>query len=306
VPDPVNNLVIVQATQQEWDAIRGTLLDLDTPPRQVLIDAKIYEVSLSGALSSGVSAYLRNRSQPRSDAKLTGGFDISGVTNLSIGMLVGSTRELALFLQGSATEGRTRVISAPTLIATDNIPAEIVVGQTVPTLSSQAVAGGAFSQGSSLFTNTISNVQTGVRLAVTARVNASGIVTLQILQEVSTPTGITGPIQSPTIDRRNVSTQVTVNDGDTVAIGGIIQETRTYDSARVPVLGRIPVLGRAFGGTRESTAKTELIVLLEPHVIYDQNQISSATQELRGRMKSLRRFKRSESREDQKRSAKTP
>ena len=306
VPDPVNNLVIVQATQQEWDAIRGTLLDLDTPPRQVLIDAKIYEVSLSGALSSGVSAYLRNRSQPRSDAKLTGGFDISGVTNLSIGMLVGSTRELALFLQGSATEGRTRVISAPTLIATDNIPAEIVVGQTVPTLSSQAVAGGAFSQGSSLFTNTISNVQTGVRLAVTARVNASGIVTLQILQEVSTPTGITGPIQSPTIDRRNVSTQVTVNDGDTVAIGGIIQETRTYDSARVPVLGRIPVLGRAFGGTRESTSKTELIVLLEPHVIYDQNQISSATQELRGRMKSLRRFKRSESREDQKRSAKTP
>ena len=306
VPDPVNNLVIVQATQQEWDAIRGTLLDLDTPPRQVLIDAKIYEVSLSGALSSGVSAYLRNRSQPRSDAKLTGGFDISGVTNLSIGMLVGSTRELALFLQGSATEGRTRVISAPTLIATDNIPAEIVVGQTVPTLSSQAVAGGAFSQGSSLFTNTISNVQTGVRLAVTARVNASGIVTLQILQEVSTPTGITGPIQSPTIDRRNVSTQVTVNDGDTVAIGGIIQETSTYDSARVPVLGRIPVLGRAFGGTRESTAKTELIVLLEPHVIYDQNQISSATQELRGRMKSLRRFKRSESREDQKRSAKTP
>ncbi len=306
VPDPVNNLVLVQATPQEWDAVRGTLLDLDVPPRQVLIDAKIYEVSLTGALSSGVSAYLRNRSESRPDAKLTGGFNVSGLTNLSIGMLVGSTRELALFLEGTATEGRTRVISAPTLIATDNIPAEIVVGQTVPTLSSQAVAGGAFSEGSSLFTNTISNVQTGVRLSVTARVNASGIVTLQILQEVSTPTGITGPIQSPTIDRRNVSTQVTVNDGDTVAIGGIIQETNTYEASRVPVLGRIPVLGRAFGGTRESTAKTELIVLLEPHVIYDQNQISSATQELLGRMKSFKRFKRNESREDQNRSEKMP
>ena len=306
VPDPVNNLVLVQATQQEWEAIRGTLLDLDAPPRQVLIDAKIYEVSLTGALSSGVSAYLRNRSEPRPNTKLTGRFDVSGVTNLSIGMLVGSTRELALFLQGSETEGRTRVISAPTLIATDNIPAEIVVGQTVPTLSSQAVAGGAFSEGSSLFTNTISNVQTGVRLSVTARVNASGIVTLQILQEVSTPTGITGPIQSPTIDRRNVSTQVTVNDGDTVAIGGIIQETSTFDTERVPLLGRIPVLGRAFGGTRQSTAKTELIVLLEPHVIYDQNQISSATQELLGRMRSLRRFKRNESRDNQNRSEKIP
>ena len=306
VPDPINNLVLVQATQQEWDAIRGTLLDLDTPPRQVLIDARIYEVSLTGALSSGVSAYLRNRSPRQAIGKLTGRFDASGFTNLSIGMVVGTTRELALFLEGSESEGRTRVISAPSLIATDNIPAEIVVGQTVPTLSSQAVAGGAFSQGSSLFTNTISNVQTGVRLSVTARVNASGIVTLQIAQEVSTPTGITGPIQSPTIDRRNVSTQVTVNDGDTVAIGGIIRETSTFNSARVPVLGRIPVLGRAFGGTQESTSKTELIVLLEPHVIYDQNQITSATEELRGRMRSLRRLARSESEANQKRSEKTP
>lgn len=306
VPDPINNLVLVQATQQEWDAIRGTLLDLDTPPRQVLIDARIYEVSLTGALSSGVSAYLRNRSPRQAVGKLTGRFDASGFTNLSIGMVVGSTRELALFLEGNETEGRTRVISAPSLIATDNIPAEIVVGQTVPTLSSQAVAGGAFSQGSSLFTNTISNVQTGVRLSVTARVNASGIVTLQIAQEVSTPTGITGPIQSPTIDRRNVSTQVTVNDGDTVAIGGIIRETSTFNSSRVPVLGRIPVLGRAFGGTQESTSKTELIVLLEPHVIYDQNQIASATEELRGRMRLLRRLERSESEANQKRSEKTP
>ncbi len=292
VADPVNNLVLVQATQQEWESIRGTLLELDAPPRQVLIDAKIYEVSLTGSLSSGVSAYLRSRSQTGDARRLVGGFDALGVTNLSIGMLVGSTRELAFFLEGSESEGRSRVISAPTLIATDNVPAEIVVGQTVPTLSSQAVVGGAFSEGSSLFTNTVSNVQTGVRLSVTARVNASGVVTLQIMQEVSTPTGITGPIQSPTIDRRNVSTQVTVNDGDTVAIGGIIQETNTYDATRVPVLGRIPVLGRAFGGTRQTTAKTELIVLLQPHVIHDQNQLASATEELRGRMKALRKAAR--------------
>lgn len=301
VPDTVNNLVLVQATQQEWEAIHGTLLELDVPPRQVLITARIYEVSLSGALSTGVSAYLRNRSGAAASRRATGGFGPSGATALSIGMLVGSTRELALFLEGSAAEGRTRVISAPTLVATDNVPAEIVVGKTVPTLSSQAVVGGTFSEGSSLFTNTISNVQTGVRLSVTARVNASGIVTLEILQEVSTPTGITGTIQSPTIDRRNVSTQVTVRDGDTVAIGGIIQETRIYESERVPVLGRIPVLGRAFGGTSESTSKTELIVLLEPRVIYDQNGITSATEELRSSMEALRRFARRTDK-DQKRS----
>lgn len=292
VADTINNLVLVQATKQEWEAVRGTLLALDTAPRQVLIDAKIYEVSLTDSLSSGVSAYLRSRSKDPAVRRLGVGLRPSGVANLSIGALVSNTRELAVFLEGSAEEGRTKVISAPSLIATDNIPAEIVVGQTIPTLSSQAVVGGAFSEGSSLFTNTVSNVQTGVRLSVTARVNASGIVTLRIMQEVSTPTGITGTIQSPTIDRRNVSTQVTVKDGDTVAIGGIIQETSIFNSSRVPILGRIPVLGRAFGSTEETTSKTELIVLLEPRVIYDQNQIASATAELRSRLESLRRMVR--------------
>ena len=292
VADTINNLVLVQATKQEWEAVRGTLLALDTAPRQVLIDAKIYEVSLTDSLSSGVSAYLRSRSKDPAVRRLGVGLRPSGVANLSIGALVSNTRELAVFLEGSAEEGRTKVISAPSLIATDNIPAEIVVGQTIPTLSSQAVVGGAFSEGSSLFTNTVSNVQTGVRLSVTARVNASGIVTLRIMQEVSTPTGITGTIQSPTIDRRNVSTQVTVKDGDTVAIGGIIQETSIFNSSRVPILGRIPVLGRAFGSTEETTSKTELIVLLEPRVIYDQNQIASATDELRSRLESLRRVVR--------------
>lgn len=292
VADTINNLVLVQATKQEWEAVRGTLLALDTAPRQVLIDAKIYEVSLTDSLSSGVSAYLRSRSKDPAVRRLGVGLRPSGVANLSIGALVSNTRELAVFLEGSAEEGRTKVISAPSLIATDNIPAEIVVGQTIPTLSSQAVVGGTFSEGSSLFTNTVSNVQTGVRLSVTARVNASGIVTLRIMQEVSTPTGITGAIQSPTIDRRNVSTQVTVKDGDTVAIGGIIQETSIFNSSRVPILGRIPVLGRAFGSTEETTSKTELIVLLEPRVIYDQNQIASATAELRSRLESLRRMVR--------------
>ena len=83
-----------------------------------------------------------------------------------------------------------------------------------------------------------------------------------------------------------------MNDSATVAIGGIIQETSTFDATRVPVLGRIPVLGRAFGGTRQTTAKTELIVLLQPHVIHDQNQLASGTEELRGRMKALRKAAR--------------
>ena len=292
VPDLVNNLIVVQSTQQEWEILRKTLQQLDFPPRQVLIDAKVYEVSLSGALNSGVSAFLRNRDDESGQRKLTGGFDVDGAVELTIGALVGNTRELVAFLQASQTEGKTRIISAPSVVATDNIAATITVGQSIPTLASQGIAGGAQADGDSLFTNTITNVQTGVTLAITARVNASGIVTMEVDQEVSSPQPPTGPIASPTIDRRNVSTQITVGDGDTVAIGGIIQELNQYAQNRVPFLGKIPILGAVFGGTRSSRAKTELIVTLTPRVIYDENELTSASAELANRLRSVRRLMR--------------
>jgi general secretion pathway protein D len=201
---------------------------------------------------------------------------------------VGGTRELAAMLTASQTEGKTKLVSAPSVIATDNIAASITVGQSIPILTSQALAPGAQDDGTSLFTNTITNVQTGLTLTITPRVNASGIVTMQVDQEFSLPTGTTGPIASPSIDRRNVSTQVTVRDGDTIAIGGIIQETQTFDRSRVPILGKIPILGAAFGSTSSSTAKTELVILLTPRVIYDENELSTVSDEFRSRLKSLR------------------
>ena len=292
VPDMINNLIVVQSTAQEWEVIRQTLEQLDFPPRQVLIDAQIYEVSLTGALSNGVSAFLRDKSDGSVGRKLTGGFDSVGRLSLSVGALIGATRELSAFLVASQDNGRTRIISAPSLIATNNIPASITVGASVPTLASQGLAAGAQSDGSSLFASTISNVQTGITLSITALINASGIVTMFIDQEVSNPLAPTGAIQSPSIDRRNVSTQVTVEDGATVAIGGIIQESNIFQQSRVPFLGKIPFVGAAFGSTSVSRSKTELIVLFTPRVIYDEHEVISASEELRSRLKSLHKLMR--------------
>jgi general secretion pathway protein D len=293
VADAINNLIVVQGTQQEWEVIHRTLRQLDFPPRQVLIQAKVYEVSLNGALASGVEAYLSRRggANTLSERKVLGSI-AEGGANLTIGKLVGNTRELALYLSASQAEGRSRVISAPSLIATDNIAATITVGQSVPTLSSQAVAGGAQSEGSSLFTNTISNVQTGVTLAVTARVNASGIITMEINQEVSNPQAPadTAAIQSPSIDRRSVRTQITISDGDTVALAGIIQETNLYSRDGVPGLMKIPILGGFFGGRSSSKARTELVVMLTPRVIYDETEFLSASEELKSGLRSLRKL----------------
>ena len=293
VPDFVNNLIVVQATQQEWEVIRRTLQQLDFPPRQVLIDAKVYEVSLTGSLSAGVNAFMRNRGAAGTGGqrKLTGAFGSEGL-GLTIGALVGNARELTAVLEASQTEGRTRVISAPSVVATDNIAATITVGQSIPTLASQAVAGGAQQDGSSLFTNTIQNVQTGVTLSITARVNASGIVTMEVDQEVSSPQPPSGPIASPSIDRRNVKTQITVNDGDTIAIGGIIQENNIFSQSGVPYLNKIPILGAVFGTKSMSRAKTELIIMLTPRVIYDESEMVTISDELKTRMRGLHRLMR--------------
>jgi general secretion pathway protein D len=209
---------------------------------------------------------------------------------------VGQSRELLALLSLQETRTRAKVLSAPSVIATDSIPASITVGDSVPTLTSQAVNPGITTSGNSLFTQTISNTSTGIGLNILARVNSSGIVTMVINQNVTAPepnpTGTN--INSPSFSQRNVSTQVTVQDGDTIAIGGIINEQTTETSAGIPVLDRIPYIGAAFGMKSTNKKRTELIIFLTPRVIYDTNQIADATQELKDKVKNLKKTIRNE------------
>ncbi len=302
IPNPYDNTLLVQSTPEQWEQIKDLLDQLDVSPRQVLIDAKIYEVDLSGSFSAGVEAFLQ-----KSNAALPngiGGYQVTGTSNasatantiLSAGTLVGQSRALLAMLQLQETRTRAKVLSAPSVIATDSIPASITVGDSVPTLSSQAVNPGITSSGNSLFTQTISNTSTGIGLSILARVNASGIVTMVINQSVTAPepnpTGTS--INSPSFSQRNVNTQVTVQDGDTIAIGGIINETTTETSAGIPLLDRIPYLGAAFGQKSNTKKRTELIIFLTPRVIYDTNQVADATQELKEKVKGLRKLIRND------------
>jgi len=289
VPNINDNSLLILATGEEYGSIVKLLRQLDVPPRQVLIETKIYEVTLGGALSYGVSAYLQNKGTADSHS-LLGNLTSNGV-NLTAGALIGQSRELFAALNASEVRTRTRVISAPNIIATDSVPASINVGLEVPTLQSQAVTG-AQSGGSSLFANTISNRKTGVTLSITPRVNPSGVVTLEVNQEVSTPTAPpTGAsIQSPSFSQRTISTQVTVQDGDMIAIGGIISETNADTSSGLPFLHRLPVIGAAFGGKSSNLQRTELIIFITPRVIYDTNEVAEASDELKSKMRRLQRI----------------
>jgi general secretion pathway protein D len=293
VADEINNMLIIQASPQDYDVIQETIKALDIVPRQVLIDAKIYEVKLTGALALGVSAFLQQRSDvPKvtnasfstsATETLPAGLNISTVT------LIGQTRELLTFLNARESRTRTRVLSSPSVLASDNMVARIQVGAEVPILSSQGIVPGG-TGGTSLFTNTVLNRNTGVILKVTPRINSSGLVTLKIGQEVSSPVAPTsGGIQSPTISIRSVDTQATVKDGETIAIGGIIQDNRFLSKNRIPLLGDIPGLGLLFGDTSYSKDRTELIAFITPHVIQDIETAVDVTDELKSQLKGLKK-----------------
>ncbi len=288
VPDTVNNMIVVQSTPPEWEEIRATLKELDIIPRQVLIEAQIFEVNLSGALSMGVTAFLQNRTN--AERKPLASFDaFKAGLSVSAGTLIGQTRELLTFLNAQENRSRTRVISAPSILASDNQNARIQVGTEIPILTSVTtpLAGGGFPTA----TNTITNRDTGVILSVMPRINAGGLVTLSIQQEVSVP-GPLGAGGSPTIQKRSVSTQVTVQDGEAIALGGIISETNLISKSRIPLLGDIPGLGLLFGNTSTSRQRTELIVLLTPHVIRDVAEAADMTEELKDKLKGLRKILR--------------
>jgi general secretion pathway protein D len=293
IPNPFDNTLLIHAKPQDYEQIQSLLRQLDVPPRQVLVEAQIYEVNLQGSFSAGVEAFLQRNEAPLPNgltSRTLQGATSAGGAVLTAGILVGQSRQLLAILKASEQKQEAKLISAPRLIATDSVPASINVGDSVPTLAAQAVSGTATSGGSSLFAQSIVSVQTGVTLNVTARVNPSGIVTLMINQQVSAPVAppanVTTP-PSPSFSNRNVSTQVTVQDGDTIAIGGIIQESNTNSSAGVPLLHRIPILGAAFGAKSITKTRTELVILMTPRVIYDTNQMVEASEQLKEGLKHI-------------------
>ena len=198
---------------------------------------------------------------------------------------MGKSRELLATLSLTENRGRSHILSEPSLIATDSIPATITVGSQVPvTTGSTTIPTG----GGTTVQQSISSQNTGITMQVNARVNPSGVVTLIINQQVSTPAAGASTL-TPTFNQQIVQTQITMQDGDTVAIGGLIGETTTTGVTGIPLLDRIPYIGGIFGQKTYSHDRTELIIFMTPHVIYDESGLIEASNELRDRVKKMKK-----------------
>ena len=288
ISDETNNALVIQATPQEYAIIEDTIEQLDILPRQVLIDAQIYEVVLDDSLAFGLSASLQNRGtlQPaQTTASFSGNPPSLAVQTFAF---IGRARELFMFLHASENRSRVRTLSAPSVLVSNNHTASFTVGVDIPVPVSSSASGVQAPGGGTLFAQTIQRRETGVIMQVTPLINDSGNVTLEISQEVS-QVGALGPL-GPVIGQSAVTSTVVIRDGQTIVLGGFIRESNDLVRNRIPLLGRIPVLGGLFGSTSTTKNRTELVILITPHVIRNFEEADHATEELRDKLREIKKM----------------
>lgn len=285
IADKDNNALLILATAAEYETIETAIRKLDVVPRQVLIEVTIAEISLKDELSYGLEWYLS------SGSKVTGKLDTgsSGIEQLVPGLSVvqaGKDGAVKAILNTLAKDEKVKVLSSPHITVADNQTAKIQVGDKVPTISQV--------QAATTTTGLISSVQyleTGVMLEVTPRVNAGGLVGLEIKQEVSNAYATdTSTIDSPTIKKRSAESTVTVRSGETLVLAGLIKEEKTNGSTGVPGLSRIPLVGGLFGTQTLNDNRTELIILITPKVMETVKDASEITHEYRKRLVGLEKL----------------
>ena len=274
--DVANNALVVYATDEQHKRIEEVIARLDRMPTQVMLEATIAEVSLSDDLRFGIRWFLEsgNFAGTLTDAAAGGvGSVFPGFSFL----FSGGNMQAVLSALSSVTD--VRVVSSPTLIVLDNRKATLQVGDQVPIVTQTARSTTA---GDAAIVNSVELRDTGVILVVQPHVNESGRVVLDIQQEVSTVAQTTtSGIDSPTIRQRKISTTVVVADGESLALGGLIQDRNTQRRAKVPIIGDVPILGNAFRRKEDSIERTELVILIRPRIIHDVEEARMITEDYR-------------------------
>ena len=293
IADEENNALVIKATNEEYQDIADAIQRLDIAPLQVLLEATIVEVELTGDLEYGVQWFFRNNDIDGNTGIGRLGDGVGGSDDGLIGAATGGGFSYSLVDSGGivravlnalAEDNKMQVLSSPSLMVLDNHTASINVGDQVPVRTSVSTNTGT----SDLVTSTIQFVETGVTLQVAPRVSQNGNVVMDIYQNIRTAENTTSSgIDSPTIDQRELSTSVSVPSGDTIVLGGLIQDVNSEGNIGVPGLRNLPFVGNLFGTTSKASARTELLILITPTAIHDAKEAREATEELRKKLDGL-------------------
>ena len=293
VADPSNNALIIMAKPQDYRDIETVIKQLDIMPLQVLIDATIVEVALTDTLQYGLQWYF---SHTLSDTTGGAGFlgttlDLAAKTGGFTYVLTNVARDMKVQLDLLAASNKINVLSSPTLMVLNNQQATIKVGDQVPILTAAAAIPTGGTASGVLGTQSIQYKDTGVLLDVRPRVNAGGLVSMELSQAVDTVknqgAASASGINSPTISQRKIQSQVAVRSGETIVLGGLIIENTSNAVTGIPLLSELPWLGPLFSSTTKNSNRTELVILMTPRVIENSTSSQQITNEYRRRLSGL-------------------
>jgi general secretion pathway protein D len=293
--DTANNAIVVYSNQEDYRVVERSLRDLDRPRLQVAIDATVAEVTLTDDLQYGVQFFLNSQ-----DARLgtdKGSIGLLGAASSAasstmlqrvapgLNLLLGSESQPRAILNALTTLTDVKVLSSPSLVALDNQPALLQVGDEIPITTSSAAV---LANSAAPIVNTIQMRNTGVILKVLPHINANGSILLEVDQEISNVVNQDQPTLTPTIAQRRVHSTVSVTSGQTVLLAGLISERNQQTRSGVPGLREIKILGDVFGNTSNTKSRSEIIIFIKTKLIRNSLDASAVTEEFRERLQTMR------------------
>lgn len=312
VPDEATNALVIRTSPRNYEIIKSTITQIDIVPKQVIIEALLAEVDLTDELKFSLEAFVKSGSFGFQQAA-PGGPAFSALKSI-IGASPGTfidgpqgftftfvqSDKFRTFLNNVAAVTKVNILAAPHLLTANNKEAKLQIGQEVPIITNEQASLTTVSTAPSTTTPTTGVFRTlqqkdiGILLGIKPHVNEKRLVTLDIETEqtdvLAEKFGDTG---SPAFSKRSSKTSIVVQDGQSIVIGGIIQNRKEKSITGVPFLSRIPLLGYLFRNTKDSVRKTELLILITPHVIASPEEGRALTEQFTHRIESVEPLLRS-------------
>jgi general secretion pathway protein D len=282
-PDEIRNSLIIEATPRDYRIIEMILSSIDVLPRQVLIEVTIAEIALDSSTELGIEWQFDRGTDFVSGLQTGATLGSTGI-NFSYAILDEAKRWMAT-VSALASKGKVNILSSPSVLASDSKEAKIDVTTEVPVATSIYTYDSGRTD--NLLETSIQYRNTGVILSVTPHINEYGLVSMDVNQEVSEQAGLVnvGLVeQRPSFFKRSVNTTLTVKNGQTIVIGGLIRETTEDRFSGIPCIGDVPVLSYVFGTKSQGKEKTELIIFITPKVIASLEDVDIVSEEFRNRI----------------------
>ena len=303
IPDKTNNLLVIKATRQDYLTIKRLLEQIDVLPRQVVIEMLIMEITLNKELEHGVEWFLKNRITYKGDRYDVGTAftkygilpqNLQNIPNLNLGSATLTGLTTAIYRAGDLgalfnllqSVSQINILSSPVILATDNKEARIQIGQEVPIITQQVTNTSATEPN---ITSTVQYRDTGIILDVKPHINSSGLVKLDIVQEISSAQkNYLGLENTPLITKRKIETSLVVKNNQTIVLGGLIDNRQEFAETGVPLLKDLPFIGHAFKWQKRTRDRTELLVAITPRVVRNYQEAEAVMHAFKEKIRALR------------------